>query len=340
MMQTIWNEINQRIQAIDFESLWPSFHPYPFALYTEKEAYFAGETYPRPEGFIGCTTVQHEGQQIAIWNLDVANLEDHDRLTALLVHEMFHAHQISRNEMRFPNDLILLKAHHCVEALAYKILEREAITEDIHQFHALRLQRKNLESTEDEEYLETVEGMAQTMEYKALSQLNREKSEEYFQEKMLALKNPKNVYGRHNHYDVGMMILLQGEKEGLFLTHTIGEESRSIFELLDGQMKSDTLSVDLPIEAAEREYRKIQSKKEEAIGEFLNKETVTIPGPFTICGYDPMNLHYLNCQFFSSHFIALMNEQGEISSFMGPSLLKMNDDSAHQVVEILREKNA
>lgn len=42
-MKTQYEEISRQLERIDFEALWPGFHPYPFALYDGAHAILDGQ---------------------------------------------------------------------------------------------------------------------------------------------------------------------------------------------------------------------------------------------------------------------------------------------------------
>ena len=104
----LYASLRRTLAQLDFNDLFPGFHPYPFALYTDENACLDGQLLPRPQEFYGNTAVLRGGRYIAIWNVDLDPPRDMDRFAAHMVHEMFHCHQFTCGETRFPEDLAIL----------------------------------------------------------------------------------------------------------------------------------------------------------------------------------------------------------------------------------------
>jgi len=107
-MRKLYQEIQKRVQMIDFNILWYGFAPCEFALYNDENVFF--ETYEilRTDQFNGNTTIQFENKQIAIWKVEKSDLNDLDLLAASIIHEMFHSYQMNAGENRFFNDIVAL----------------------------------------------------------------------------------------------------------------------------------------------------------------------------------------------------------------------------------------
>ena len=174
-MKTLYERVNRQLERIDFEALWPGFHPFPFALYDGTHAVLDGRLMDCPEDFHGNTAVSFQGRLTAIWNVRPDLPGDDIGLASKLVHEMFHAFQMERNEKRFPNDLLLAAAELTPEYLALKAEECRCLTEPdgLLRFQALREMRRAVNGgcIQEEFLTETIEGMAQYIELCALEQL-------------------------------------------------------------------------------------------------------------------------------------------------------------------------
>ena len=70
MLQTAYYEVANRLERIDFPSIWPGFSSGSFALYQEKLACVSGQLVPRPPEFRGNTAILWQGSPLAIWNLE------------------------------------------------------------------------------------------------------------------------------------------------------------------------------------------------------------------------------------------------------------------------------
>ena len=118
MQQEMYGRVSSRLEQVDMAALWPGFRRYPFALYDDRCACVAGEMLPRPEAFRGNTAIPWGDGYMAIWDIGPDPVADADELAGRLAHEMFHAHQLTTGETRFPDDLHWLCHPPTAEALA------------------------------------------------------------------------------------------------------------------------------------------------------------------------------------------------------------------------------
>ena len=180
----LYASLRRTLAQLDFNDLFPGFHPYPFALYTDENACLDGQLLPRPQEFYGNTAVLRGGRYIAIWNVDLDPPRDMDRFVAHMVHEMFHCHQFTCGETRFPEDLAILACPVSAERFAarhweYSLLADAFETADprrLGQFAGLRALRRKMEpeAVVQELKTETAEGMAEFVGLKALHRLSPE----------------------------------------------------------------------------------------------------------------------------------------------------------------------
>ena len=104
----VYADVNNILNKIDFNELFTGFHKYKFALYNRAEIAIDGYIIPYQEEFKSNTSIFYKGEYIAIWNMELDNVEDIEILAYCLVHEMFHCYQEDNNEKRYPNDMELL----------------------------------------------------------------------------------------------------------------------------------------------------------------------------------------------------------------------------------------
>ena len=120
-----------------------------------------------------------EGEFVAIWSMDADPIEDVDRLAASLVHEMFHCHQFTCGETRFPSDLALLadpgdarsfEAKHAENLLLADACEQKSLS-CLKRFAKIRGERRKVhpDMVEQELKVETIEGMAEYVSMRALA---------------------------------------------------------------------------------------------------------------------------------------------------------------------------
>ena len=168
MLQTTYYEVANRLERIDFPSIWPGFSSGSFALYQEKLACLGGQLVPRPPEFRGNTAISWQGGPLAIWNLEQET--DLDLLASCLVHELFHAHQLASGETRFPQDIRLALSPAPLPSLASRLQEGRLLAQAVSagpdaarahltDFCALRRQRQERPECLQECLVETVEGL-------------------------------------------------------------------------------------------------------------------------------------------------------------------------------------
>ena len=96
-------QVKEAISALDLGRIWPGFKPLKFALYDDRECFFDGHYIDKTDAFLANTSIEYEGEQIAIWMFQ----QDLDNavLTSKLVHEMFHGYQSIMDWDCRPNEL-------------------------------------------------------------------------------------------------------------------------------------------------------------------------------------------------------------------------------------------
>lgn len=178
----IYAEIQKRLDKLDFSTLWNNFRPFRFALYTDTECFFDGRYIEKTAEFYANTAIIYNGEPIAIWQIqdDEAN---YDALTAGIVHEMFHAFQLSSGERRYADEMdALLRYSYTAGNLSMKLAEAQLIRRilednDAEAFPALlQLRRARRDACgyeyEYEAKIEQIEGTANYVELQALTQLD------------------------------------------------------------------------------------------------------------------------------------------------------------------------
>lgn len=201
MLQAKVKETRELLSQLDFEKLWEGFHAFPFAFYNSENVYvsenleasleleelaygvYKGKA---DERFAGNTAISLDGQLAAIWNEAGTTELAPRQLAAYLAHEMFHAHQYSYGEKRFPNELLGIDYPFTVENLHLRIVERDyllkaclAETEEeqlvnLSCFFECRRERQKLigAAIDFEKAVETIEGTAVYIEFNAYRQLH------------------------------------------------------------------------------------------------------------------------------------------------------------------------
>lgn len=333
-MHSIYQTIKAKLTSIDFNTLWQGFHPFSFALYDEKQVYLEDRVFPKDQRFIGNTAIRFEDQYLAIWQISERD-EDLDILTAKIIHEMFHCYQYEMQEMRFPNEILEgLNYRYTLENLSRKYQENLLLIDSFQTFDLERFQeclalRKARSSANEAEVqyeskIEVVEGMAQYIELKALRFLSKAKFHQRLERMIQNIAKKENLLSiRHLSYDVGSLILLFCEQNGLNIGHQIGKVEKTIFELLT--LNINPKHVDI---GQDNELLALINQNEQAIKHqievILNHLNTIIHGPFKIAGLDPLNTKRYGSYLYCKYFLAY-KQADEVKSIQSTCVAEMAD---------------
>jgi len=336
----VYNTVNDILDTVDFNALFPGFHKYRFALYGSKEIILDGKTMPSREDFRGNTAKEYEGEYIAIWNMEFDPVEDAERLAYLLVHEMFHCHQFTNNETRFPSDFELLNYPDDVENFTKKYNENCYLAdayeqqnwEKLCEFSCIREGRyKKYASMVCQEWkAETLEGMAEYIGLKALKSINEEKYTAIVADYLGKLREESKLLFdvRRISYYTGAMFFLCMEKFGFAVNNAFDSEQTAYEQnLIDSaEVTAEVRSFDF----IPNRYAELIKEKKETIEKHMEHANYTECNAF-ICGYDPMNMFRLGNLIFCKHFVCL-NENGEVKTFTSAVVLNLAEGSNQKVI--------
>lgn len=351
-MRTLYSEVEELIQKIDFEAIWPQFRAYDFALYDDIDIYMKNQTIPYDQRFLGNTAIEIEDTVIAIWKVERPDREDPVLLASNIVHEMFHAFQRERSETRYPDDLVLLDYPTSIEnfelkysenlflSLALKSHSFESKREYFNSFVSCRLYREGIlgQMIEQEYRVETIEGMAEYVGLMALKQLSPFLFH-YREDKICDyLKSPDErlFYVRKNGYYTGAAICLILKELGIDFYHDLETTNKTLFTFL-GKDELQPVKPLLSDDEIESNYEAFMSTRNELFDQFLSNHNEEIQIKANIVGYDPMNMYKRGDEILCSHFI-LLREVGHNEShyIQGPVLLKMKTGSLREVEAYIR----
>ena len=312
-MRHFYVQVNQKLNSIDFDAIYPGFHKYRFALYNDDTIWFEDREIPQ-QGFFGNTAKEYEGEYIAIWHVDQPlGSYDLDVFNAGIVHEMFHAFQYDTlKDVEFPNDLKLLQYPDDEENYLIKQNEDELLAESIDAdpkrkaeilktilaSRALR-ELKIGEFVHQEDLIEKFEGQAECSGMLALKQL----SEEKFNQKI--------------HDYAGIL------KEGTYLfdVRKNGYFSGTLIRLLERESKDLQSEIKNKIENE-------QASKQQKFDAFFSTGKDYYEAVGFICGYDPMNQIRLGDRLWAKHFMAI-NVNGEVIQMHEQCVVEMQEGSTN-----------
>ena len=334
-MLSVYNAVGKILNTLDFGGLFHGFHPYRFALYTSREIILDGKTIPHQEGFRGNTAILYEGEYIAIWNMELDPVEDPEHLAYCLVHEMFHCHQYTNHETRYPSDLELLNYPDDTENFVKKYNENRYLADA----YALRdrLLLRKFASVRESRYrtypamvrqewkTETLEGMAEYVGLKALQRINADKYHAIVKSYLDKLRaESKMLFDvRRISYYSGAVYFLCLERFGLPVRNVFDSE-KTAYE----QNPIDTTGVIaevLPCEFVLHGHGEFVREKREKVSRYIEHAEYTACRA-VICGYDPMNMFRIDDIIYCGHFIFL-DKDGEDICINSQVALQMEKDS-------------
>lgn len=331
---------NSILNTLDFNALFPGFHKYRFALYNSKEICLDGKLMSYQHDFRGNTSILYEGAYIAIWNAEFDPIADPQILAYSLVHEMFHCHQLSNRESRFPSDFALLHYPDDTDNFLKKYNENRYLANAYKQCDMVQLRRfawirdKRKRAYPDmvlqELRAETIEGMAEYVGLKALKIISEEKFEAIVSEYIDRLRAEGDSFFdvRRMSYFSGAVFFLCLDKLGLSVHNDF---NRDITAYEQNPIDIDGVTAEIhPYEFISMNYAKLTEEKEAKVAAHMAYSHYVQSHAF-ICGYDPMNMFRVGNLIYCSHFVCL-DEEGVINSINSAVVLKLADGSDQEVV--------
>ena len=336
----LYTAVNSIIDTVDFNALFEGFHKYRFALYTSEEIIIDGKIIPYQDGFRGNTSIFYEGEYIAIWNMEFDSIDDPEQLAYCLIHEMFHCHQYTNSETRYPSDFELLNYPDDVENFVKKYNENRYLA-DAYEQRDIELLRKFAYIRDirckiypsmvcQELKAETLEGMAEYIGLKALEHISAEKYHAIVSDYLEKLKSESNLLFdvRRISYFTGTIFFLCLEQFG-FLINNIFDSKETAYE----QNRIDITDVTAEIVSYSfilNNYKKLRQEKRAKVENHI-KHSKYIESDAFICGYDPMNMFRIDDVVFCSYFVCI-NENDEVKTINSAVALKLAEGSNQSIV--------
>ena len=336
----LYSTVNTILNTVDFNALFEGFHKYRFALYTSKEIIIDGKTIPYQDEFRGNTSIFYEGKYVAIWNMEFDPIDDPEQLAYCLIHEMFHCHQYTNNETRYPSDFELLNYPDDVENFVNKYNENKYLTDAYEQrdiellrkFAYIREMRYKIypSMVRQELKAETLEGMAEYIGLKALERINAEKYRAVVNDYLRKLKAESNLLFdvRRISYFTGTIFFLCLEQFGFSVNNVLDSEETA-YEQNRIDIKDVTAEI-ISYSFILNNYKKLQQEKRSKVEEHI-KHSKYIESHAFICGYDPMNMFRIDDVIFCSYFVCI-NENDKVKTINSAVALKLAKGSNQSIV--------
>ena len=338
-LQDLYLQVNQIINTLDFNALFAGFHPYKFALYNRKEICLDGTIIPYQDNFRGNTSLLYDGQYMAIWNIEFDPVDDIEKLAYLLVHEMFHCHQNTNNEQRYPSDLALLNYPGDIENFNTKYNENLYLTnayqhQDItvfKKFAILRHQRliQLPQYVKQELLCETLEGMAEYIGLKALKHINVHKFTEIVNAYIIKLRSESDLLFdiRRISYYTGALYFLCLDTFNDQIKNDFHSEL-TIFE--QNPISTERIIVEVrSFDYIEPKYKALIQQKETIINNHI-AHAKYMECDASISCYDPMNMFRLKNKIYCKYFVCL-KENDQPIIFNEPIVLNLRENSDRDV---------
>jgi hypothetical protein len=350
-MRELYKNIELELDKVKYKDLWPGFSRMEFAIYNKTKIFLKKEEIPYDERFLGNTSIDYNGSNLAIWYTENPSQEESRELASNIIHEMFHSYQITNNEVRFPDDLKGLD--YPMDLKNYEIKYKENILlvealnsndrnikynilKEIISLRMLRL-RKYGDIIKYEFAIETVEGSAEYCGTKALRDISKELYDRRIENyKKILTEDISIIFNvRKICYYTGALFLFLLEELDIPFTREISGQNEYIFEEILDKCAYDIINIDdIKSLQIEKHFIEYINERENKFEDFFNKSFVKHEGDFYICGYDPMNMIKQEEQVLCSHFIVIMDKVSKEQLFLnGPVVVKLKKGTSNHVVE-------
>ena len=330
-LKTLFKTVSGEIARIDFSRLWPGFEPLRFALYNESECCFDWEMIEKTPAFCANTSIEYEGEQIAIWNV----MEEMEPavFASKMVHEMFHGFQNVRGWGCFPNDVeALMRYENSAEALSVKLRENALLLELLEGHdenkleELLALRRARLErfpyETEYEAMTEEIEGSANYVEWKVLEQLAPERAEALINDMRARLTDADRLLpARIPCYYTGALFINALARAGRS-DYEPAERPYLLSLIRSAEPKAEPFTAIDP--AASEAVRSYNAETERIISAALDRGNVVLKGPLTLVCPNIYNARRLG-EYITSTFFLMYSDGAENKLAYGNFVVKMRD---------------
>lgn len=344
-LRKTYTDIQAKLKSLDFNTLWPGFTAFPFALYDEEFVYFEGNTIAWDDRFQGNTSIQIDGEHIAIWNMRYLEYEELNFLAYNLVHEMFHCFQYIQGETRYPNDLRLLHQPNDIVYFGMKKAEIETICRAFREkdkekeasfylYAKMHKKRREMfpEITFEEELAQSIEGTAEYVAMKALFHLSTEKYQEQLERYINLMADRKMLFSnRLLAYFNGTFMCLLAEELDVQWDRTISNQIHTNFDLIFPSIEA----LDYELELTDNFNLLYKRHHGKILADIKNVEEngieVLLEQPAIIKYFDPMQMVRIEDKVYSEHFITLEDDH-EMITLEGEVVLCLLAESSNEVV--------
>ncbi|WP_342541399.1 peptide ABC transporter permease [Heyndrickxia sp. FSL K6-6286] len=356
----LMDEINTTIT----NRYWEGFKPVAFAIYNEEKVFLFNHPnymskFPTfvvlswDDRFVGDTLILFEDYPTAIVNFDI--ISDFAELFSLLIHELFHGYQHLQGEKRFPDEILGITYPLTRENIELRNRERISLyravlsnqAEEIIQFFSIREKRKELigEYFHYETLVETIEGPAWYVEWKAYCDKSRQSDSDYLQKygKMLIDQTESCLNIRRSCYSSGMFICLLLDKLSPGWHKSYFQSNLSLYEFFSRKIQLENnqyIKVEISKETDEM-IEFVNDQREQEFGQFIHKPGyhLLIEGSMKVNAFDPMNIVLSGKKVLHRNFIKLIiNNEEYLFQYPVITYFHHNWRNIHQLHIILNQE--
>lgn len=352
----LYEDIVEILNKDDFDLYWKGFKKSPFALYNSSTVVLCNHPNP-PEGFsplrdahigswtgdfVGNTAINLNGHYTAILNMDTLYSLDSssslNKVYSILVHEMFHCHQLSHSEKRWADEMLFINYNFSQSSLALRLMDKDYLlcalddqnkyTRDklLSDFIQRREKRKNIIGSmlNYELALESIEGTATYVEVKALAHRKNMDVIDVVEDFLHTFDFEDLNKFRASSYAFGLVLCLildsiapnwheEFSNSNVFLYKFFKAKFGSFHELTD-------FSIDnYYVECAKELIKKYVDAKKKAFEAFNKTEgyKIIVCGNLKLSGFDPMNIVSMDNKVLHKNFIKYNSSciKGQVLSF-------------------------
>jgi len=321
-MKSIHHEISLRLRTLDFNSIYPGFHQFPFATYNDKKVCFGESEIPWDNRFVGNTAIDYNGEIIAIWNMNCA-IKDMDIFASLLAHEMLHAYQRESKVTDYPDDLAGAFYPRDLHNFSLRFQENQLLASleekfeatawvDFKAMRAYRFQHY-LESVNYEIKTENIEGSAQFVELGALKQLSSGLYRKRLDRILAGLRSPAKIFdARLLSYDTGCLIRIISKNNDFELPNWDREKAAAPDDLEAAAVPGLDAEFD-------RYFGEIDKKLKDILA---RGEKLDISGENLLL-WDPYNVRSSGDHLYHPHIVGVGTDKKNPELLMGTYVTKM-----------------
>ena len=340
-LETTYFNLKQLIDNLDFSKLWAGFRPLKFALYNEDQCFFNGHFIHKTDIFMANTSIQYQGEYIAIWNL--TQEVDLEVLASKIIHEMFHGYQMSHQESRFPNELeALLTYRYSKENLSIKLAENNLLEQLIVEFDQLKFNKllalrayRLVHFPNEYQYesaIEQIEGTASFVELNALLQINPDKYQNKMKAMIAEITEPMSFFPiRVLSYSVGALIFLVLKRHQLNSFECFADQAVTTSMLKNIPQHKGDLPIFPEISKLVETYN---NESSEIIKETLSANQCVLDGDYKLLALNVYDARYYKGYIITTHFL-MFQDNNSSSVLKGDFVISLNSDNRiHQAYKI------